>query len=142
MKADKHQAQRVIREGLGVLLARAGRGNPPRVLQGDAVLLFVPALFPAQVVQREVAGGLTEPRRGFVGHAAIRPGLQGAHERLLHRIFSELQVVRSELANQHRHQPRAFPAKQITSDFARASRGLRRAVSHGGQLSARVERGP
>ena len=77
----------------------------------NAVRFLAPVLLAAQMVEREIARGLREPRGGIVRHATIRPRLQRPHERLLHHVLGELQPVRAELPGKHRHEPRALAAE-------------------------------
>ena len=124
MKTDEHHPQRVVGESFVRHVIR-WRGQPPRVFGGDAVLFFVPALLALQGIEREIFCHLRQPRGGIVRHAAIRPRLQRAQQRLLHHVLGQLQPVRAEMRGERGDHFRAFMTKKMVGHLARAVTGLR-----------------
>lgn len=111
VKAHKEHAQRVV--GQDVLVGRFIAREPAFLLGGDLCFFALPVLFTAQGIEREVFCGLSEPCGRIVGNAAIGPGLQSPHERLLHDVFGELQPVRAEMRGERSHESRPFAAEEI-----------------------------
>ena len=97
-----------------------GRGQPPRVFGGDAVLLFIPSLFALQDVEREIFCHLCQPRRGIVRHAVVGPGLQRAQQRLLHHVLGKLQPAGAEVRGERGDHLCAFVAEKMISDLTSA----------------------
>ncbi len=80
-------------------------------------------LLPADGVDRAVTRGGEQPRGRVVGNPGLPPGLERGHERGLHHVLRELQVVGAEEARQDRDQPARLPSEDgLDLDVDRASR--------------------
>jgi hypothetical protein len=111
MKADEEHAQRVI--GEEVLVSDSSRVSQRSCSAVICVFFALPGLFTAQSIEREVLRRLREPCGGVFRDAAIRPRLQRPHERLLHDVLSELQMVRAEMRGERGHESRSLAAEEI-----------------------------
>ena len=71
------------------------------------------------MVEHKVLRGLREPGCGILRHPAIRPRLQGAHQRLLHHVLGQFEPVHAEPAGQSGDEPRALVAEKVLGDLPR-----------------------
>ena len=67
---------------------------------------------PAELVDRAVARGRDDPCLGVVRHGATRPGAQRDLERVLDRLFGEVEVARDPDKGRHRA-PGALPERSL-----------------------------
>ncbi len=99
MAAGEDQAQRVVADLLAFVPARAAVGDGRDPI-GDVAFERIEAGAPPDAVDRLEAPGRDQPWHRIRGNAVARPLLDGGLERVLHRLFGEIEIA--EQADQRR----------------------------------------
>ena len=158
MAAGEDQAQRVVADLLAFVPARGTVGNGLDAI-GDVALERLEAGASPDAVDRLEAAGRDQPRHRIRGNAVARPLLDGGLERVLHRLFGEIEVAeqadqgRQDLArvapverghdraDLRRRRPRSRRSWRLDRSASRSDAGAQHA-NEGDRAGEEDERGP